>query len=394
MFEANKSNIADTIKTLIYSENQSLFNVIDFEDDFIYLEPMLFAYFNSDESSKQKLPIEQLLYSYMKHDAQSKGVKVKSDIKGNVYVPNMGNFSTKTRNKELVLRKNNTVYTLEDNGYKIRFSFTPCSKISKFNIEVVRFNNVLLANSFRDNDMNIVSDVRIEESTNKNLESVHKAFNFIKTECPGVANNISKSLRNLVIFNSQKTNSFASFSFHGIAFLNASCSDYDEVFFIDDISHQSGHVYFNMETYDKDSYFNINPNTAVVSLNNNFKNDERSIYVVYHAMFTYTQILSTLDTYYSKKCGNKKQLKEVVGRICFYLNKFKKDIECFSTVTKWNSSETILTKKSMITFKKFIETFEVYRKKWDRYFNKVNLSKQPYNFSHTIFESQNKNIEI
>ena len=82
-----------------------------------------------------------------------------------------------------------------------------------------------------------------------------------------------------------------------------------------------------------------------MSLDNNFKNDERSVYVVFHALFTYTQILNTLDTYYSKKYGNKKQLREVTGKICFYLSKFKKDIECFSIVTKWDSSETILTKK-------------------------------------------------
>jgi len=394
MFEKNKNNIADTIKTLIYTENQNLFNLIDFEDDFIYLEPMLFAYFNSDENSRQKLPIEQLLYSYMKYDAQNKGVKVKSDTKGNIYIPNIGNFSIKTKNKELILRKDNIEYTLLTGSGKTKFSFTPCSKISKFNVEIIERNNALLANSFRTNDMNIVSNVRIKESTNKHLENINKAFYFIGVECPKVANNISKSLRKVVIFNSQELNSFASFSFHGIAFLNASSSDYDEVFFIDDISHQAGHVFFNMETYDKESYFKVNPNSTVMSLDGNFKNDERSIYVVFHALFTYTQILNTLHTYYSKKCGNKKQLREVIGRICFYLSKFKKDIECFSIITKCDSPETILTKKSTEVFNEFREIFDSHIKKWDKYFNKVSLSKQPYNFDYKIFNIENKNIEI
>jgi hypothetical protein len=390
MFERNKNSIVDTIKTLIYTENKKLFDFINFEDDFIYLEPMLFAYFNSNSNTRQKLPLEQLLYNYMTYETQNKGVRVKSDIEGNIYIPNLGYFRTKTQNKELIIKKNDTKYTLEVENIKIKFSFAPCLVVSKFNIEVVGMNNVLLEKSFSDTVINI----KIEQTVVKHIQNLYKALNFIETECLEVANNISKSLRKIILFNSNELNSFASFSFQGIAFLNANSLEYDEVFFIDDISHQSGHIYFNIETYDKESYFNINPSITVSSLHKNLKNDERSIYVVFHAMFTYTQILKSLDIYYSKKYGNQKQLKEVMGRICFYLNKFKKDIDCFSNITKYNSAKTILTKKSEMIFNDFIDTFTFYKRKWNRHINKVNLSKQPYNFNYKIFKMYNKNITL
>ena len=50
--------ILDNIKTLIYIEDKSIFEKIDFDDDTIYLEPLLFAYFNS---KKDKLFPKEIL---------------------------------------------------------------------------------------------------------------------------------------------------------------------------------------------------------------------------------------------------------------------------------------------------------------------------------------------
>ena len=95
-----------------------------------------------------------------------------------------------------------------------------------------------------------------------------------------------------------------------------------------------------------------------------------------------------------EKYGNKRQLKESMGRICFYLSKLEKDIECFSGVVKYNSTKTILTKKGEEFFKSFINTFHFYKNKWSRFCDKADLKGQPYNFNYKIFESHNANITL
>ena len=48
----NQTKMIDTIKLLIYKENTSLLEKVDFEDDNIFLEPLLFAYFNKKKENK------------------------------------------------------------------------------------------------------------------------------------------------------------------------------------------------------------------------------------------------------------------------------------------------------------------------------------------------------
>lgn len=49
--ENYKINIVETIKLLTYKENPSSLEKIDFEDDNVFLEPLLFAYFNSKKDN-------------------------------------------------------------------------------------------------------------------------------------------------------------------------------------------------------------------------------------------------------------------------------------------------------------------------------------------------------
>jgi hypothetical protein len=43
----SKNDIINTIKLLLYKEKPTLFEYLDFENDKIYLNQLLFAYFNS-----------------------------------------------------------------------------------------------------------------------------------------------------------------------------------------------------------------------------------------------------------------------------------------------------------------------------------------------------------
>jgi|LakMenEpi03Aug12_release.lakeMendotaPanAssembly.Ray.scaffolds.fasta_scaffold1582493_1 hypothetical protein len=47
----NRDEIINIIKLLIYKENPSVLEKINFEDDTIFLDPLLFAYFNSKKEN-------------------------------------------------------------------------------------------------------------------------------------------------------------------------------------------------------------------------------------------------------------------------------------------------------------------------------------------------------
>ena len=58
----------------------------------------------------------------------------------------------------------------------------------------------------------------------------------------------------IFLADADRKNSFASVSVQGISFLNAYQKEYNEVFFMDDFAHQSGHVIFSAMIYDVDNF--------------------------------------------------------------------------------------------------------------------------------------------
>ena len=55
----NKSKLADDMKVLLYDENNKIFDRLDFNNDNIFLEPLLFNYFNTS-IDKRKYKLEQI----------------------------------------------------------------------------------------------------------------------------------------------------------------------------------------------------------------------------------------------------------------------------------------------------------------------------------------------
>ena len=70
----NKAKLADNMKVLLYEEDNLLFNKLDFDNDDIFLEPLLFNYFNTNPKDR-KYSLEQILLGYFK----------KKDIEAKIY---------------------------------------------------------------------------------------------------------------------------------------------------------------------------------------------------------------------------------------------------------------------------------------------------------------------
>ena len=77
--------IIDNIKILIYKENRTLFELLEFKNENLFKEPLLFAYFNAKEKSST---LEQILFGYIVEESRPSHIFVYSDESGRIYLPN------------------------------------------------------------------------------------------------------------------------------------------------------------------------------------------------------------------------------------------------------------------------------------------------------------------
>lgn len=370
----NQIEIVNTIKLLIYKENPSLLEKVDFEADNIFLEPLLFVYFNTkDETRLNKNVLEEIMQG---HFLESKKTAIQYSYNENdiAYIPNLGYF-----NKEEI---------------------TPFEKaffIENTNIEILKYPIFNLSNIFRNSSGEILKKNEIEitdELFNRNIIALTKAFQLIKKYSVKHYELIEQSCKKCIVFKADPNdiNSFATINAHGIAFFNAYQDDYDEVFFVDDIAHQTGHIIMSTLSYQRKRIFKINENLILGDILSD-KSDTRSYYVFFHALYTYYTTLLCLNNCLQNKSFNEKQTFEAIGRIGFYMKKMNRDLERFQKVnTIFGGIENVLEKEGIQIFTSIKKKYDGILKKWESVISQFNYSNQPYNFEFAKFKATNKTI--
>ena len=360
-----KTEFINTIKLLIYKENPSLLEKIDFEDDNVFLEPLLFAYFNSKKDNLfTKEMLTEIMQGYFieKEPLILKESFNKEEI---AYVPNLGYF-----NKE---------------GNKV----DDICIIQNTSIELLIHSIIHLKTIFNDFNENVLDENKIEISKEISLKYENvltNALQYIKTSNKSHFDLIEQCCKKIVLFKTdpKNTNSFATINAHGIAFFNVYQEDYDEVFFVDDIAHQTGHIIMTAILFERKKYFLFDENQNIGTFTKN-KLEYRSFYILFHALYTYYTTFLCLDACLENNCFNKRQTHEAKGRIGFYLQKCKSDLLNFEKVINYhNGLQNVLS----------TEGIEIYQNIENKYFEILEKHKetiqfiyinQPYNFTYSEF---------
>ena len=359
----------NTIKLLIYKEKPSLLEKVDFEDDNIFLDPLLFAYFNS---KKDNLFSETMLTEIMQgYFVEKEPLLLKESFnkEGIAYAPNLGYFDKQGNKVDDVCMINNT------------------------SIELLIHPVTHLKHIFKDFNENNIDESKIEISKTQSLRyerSLTNALQYIKTSNKVDYDLIAQCCKKIVLFKTdpKSTNSFATINAHGIAFFNVYQENYDEVFFVDDIAHQTGHIIMTTILFERKKYFMIDENQNIRTITKN-KSEYRSFYILFHALYTYYTTFLCLDDCLENNCFNKRQTHEAKGRIGFYLQKCKSDLLNFEKVINYyNGLESVLSSQGIEIFKNIANKyFEVLKKH-----EEVTLFKyknQPYNFTYSEFVKLN-----
>lgn len=368
----SQNKIIETIKSLIIKESSSLFFKLK-KNDNAFLEPLLFAFFFKFGKKKEKINVE-LLFELLQGYTEEKQIDIKYFLNkdGIAYIPNIGYFNSKK-----------TLHKCDD-----------IKKIKGTNIEILKYHiplidNILLSASNKDN---IIDDFIIDNYLiNKNLKYLTNAFSYIKKANLTQYNLINSVCKKCLIFKTdpKNTNSFSSINAHGIAFFNVYQEEYDEVFFVDDIAHQTGHIILTTLMFKREKYFLINENIGKITKNNE---EYRSFYTLFHALYTYYTTLTCLDGCIENNSFKRCQINEAVGRIGFYCEKIIIDIDNFEKIINfYNGKQFVLTEDGIkiydLMHKKFSELFA----KWYHPITKnFNYTNQPYNFNYNQFIQLNK----
>lgn len=366
----HQTKIIDTIKLLIYKENPSILEKVNFEDDNLFLEPLLFSYFNGKLNNL--FSTEILIEIMQGYYVEEKPLILNDSFnkQGFAYVPNLGYFD----------KQGNKV----DDIYRIQNSL----------IELLIYPIVYLKTIFRDFNENIIDDNKVEITRLqclKHEKTLNNAFQYIKDSIEVHFNLIEQCCKKIVLFKTDPkyTNSFATINAHGIAFLNVYQDDYDEVFFVDDVAHQTGHIIMTTILFERKKYFIIDENQKIGTITKN-ESEYRSFYILFHALYTYYTTFLCLDACLQNNCFDKRQIHEAKGRIGFYLLKCESDLLNFQKVINYYEKiENVLS----------IEGIEIFQNIENKYFEMLKKSKDtppfnfknhPYNFTYSEFIKLNQ----
>lgn len=373
-------------RTLLSTDHEEIYTLIEDNSD-AFIEPLLCSYYNPKLT--QALPIEQLLIGYVsdKEKIRDRKFNVKSNRDGIIYIPRLGYFYTNKPDEGFMLMYNSSSsYIIFDADEKelSDITFEPVTYINDSNIEICKATNSVITQFFEDG----AEDIKIGESAEHYLTPLSNALDLIKTNFPFYYEWLNSTVRGIVLFNSTQRNSFASIFIKGTAFINVKNQVPNETFFLEEITHQCGHVLFYPMSINKEELFNCDYSLPMSTFSG-IENDDRDVLNAFYAFFPQYFGDALFDMTLDRNLvADKDLLAELMGRFSFRMYKYGLGVKQFDRF------EHVLSEEGKDMFNIFKKGYhEIYDKRKPD-FDKIDVSKQVYTFDLELFKKENYNTVI
>jgi hypothetical protein len=376
--------IADTIKALLYNQAPELFAMLDFERDEIFLEPLLFAYFNH-ANGDQCTTLQQLLFGYLDRGVRPPRIPVVAAGNGVIYMPQIGYFKTAIANARLDLVCDDGAFRLEHDGNKVAYTFEPRLMVADGNLEVYRYNHPLFTPYYVPYNRWVKDlppvEVDIEDAVKRHLSNLGKALAILKRYCPAFYDEILATNRSITLFHHPAVNCFVTLAIHGAIFLTT-IPDNDEVFFVEELMHQCSHNAFNAVLFDKASYFNIDVELELLGEHLHKQNETRTLYSAIHGLYTVVKRYEGFDMLYTEDCFRGRQKHEFLGRIGDLKKRLHTGLDDLNY-------EKVYTPKGLEMFQRLRQTGNETAQRLRALDGVFDFSNQPSEFSYAKFAELN-----
>jgi hypothetical protein len=372
-----QARLAYAMKTLVDRSNPALFERLNLNDDRIFLEPLLFAYFNS---RAPLVSLEQILFGYVETDKKPNAVEAYADENGIAHVPEIGYLRTTRPNQRVLLSWDDRARAciLQIHGERIDYELQSAIHIEDTRIEICRYNHPLLKKYYTDPAGNTV-DVEVTQ-IDQHLENVGKAFRIIQTCCPDYYQEIMEVARTIMVFRNDQVRPFVTISAHGTVFISAN-EKADEIFFLAEIIHQFGHNILNALLVEIEDYLRLDPRTSAATYTLD-ENDHRTILSAFHGLYTTTKIAECFDIICDRKIHTGKQRHELIGRLA-------DNADRVTTGLEQTDRSKVFTERGEALYDRMKEIcHDVYHRRADLLAH-LDTSNQPFVFDYDLFLQRN-----
>lgn len=310
--------LAHAARILIGRAAPELARALSDVDDEQLLHPLLFAYFSRPTPDGALLP---LLFSLLPIEARPEVMALRTDETGRFYLPGVGYFHTAPGFVRLRWERATDRYRIEDQrGAALAHRFEPPLTLRGF--ELLRYSQPLLAPLCFD-AAGRPSPVEIETTARRHAEQLDSALALLAAHDAALYGELSRAVRLLVAFQSDRVNSFAALGAHGATFFSADAAS-TEVFFLDDLVHQGCHVLFNAMTARRADFLRADPDRRVDTLTGRGP-DARTVYGALHGIFGEYHMCRVLARVEQAAAPRSRARHELLGRLAFIARKYVQD---------------------------------------------------------------------
>lgn len=323
---AGQQGFRSTIKRLIQLTRPDLFETLSAHEGDAFLEPFAFLSFSFNQPTSN---LDQIFAGYLVSNGLPLRLNISTASDGSFYLPQLGYFTTDRKNStlELVVSANGGPVHLECNGSLVGYDLEPIVRVPDTSIELIQRPVGLLANCFANHEGNSIP-VDISKAVAAHEVHLAKALTVISRLWPTLYEALLQTVRAVVLFRADEMNSFAATAAHGTAFINTALGD-NEVFLVEDVAHQCGHIIFSAVSFEAGEDFIASPSTPI-SVFNGQPDDDRSIYVVLHGVFTEAIMAKCLDACLTEQVFDARRQHELQGRLAFIMRRFAADLRNIS----------------------------------------------------------------
>lgn len=374
----------DTVKTVLYNEDSTIFERLDFEEDNIFLEPMLFGHSIKKYARDLKA---QILFGYYSPKDRPQKTEVYSNEKGWVYLPNYAYLKTKEENAclELHWTTDTNEIVLKKEGALVAFERKEINYLES--LPTIELTNSIdtyaehLFNAFSRGDESLIHNLlRGEEVRLADFQpAIEEAFMLLKQYFPEEFEKYGLVTRKIVLFSCSELRNFVTRETHGVVYLNVN-KDSNVTFFLEELIHQCSHNVFNAMTCDVEQFFLVDHEQTVGHFLGN--NDYRTLYSALHGTYTTGRIVSLLLQLIKAKPSFDQEIwHEFIGRIA--INKERHNIGLEKV-----SSEEIFTKEGQELFSFYYNQLDANIQGNPSFFE-YDMETHPSVFSYQKFKEDN-----
>lgn len=299
----NKGETTDIIKFLIYKEDSYFFEKLDLENETIFLEPLLFSYFNSKKDSSFPIEIlQEILQGYFR---QKEKITIKHSYNKNgvAYIPQVGYFKKgESSPYEPILIRGD---------FEILKEVHPTQE--KYFVEFYKGH--------------IVNHNPEHNSVWKDhYEELFEAIEIMKHQLPDFYKELTFANKKIYLHDNPKILNFTSIETLGMLFFYA-IGRSNLIYFIEELIHQGSHNYLYYVVHNRKDYFKIDVDNLVMRDFTKQQWDYRTIYGAFHGLFTVTQRIECFDKLLAQNVFSGREKHELLGRLTDQFSRYRTGLE-------------------------------------------------------------------